>query len=423
MPQIATGQKSSPLKGRPHISLLRPPTQDLVPSPVEAVPLRGAAPDRPAPPCRENSPKNSGMGALVNNADSKTGGPPRPHRAGPRRTGYSPPGIKALPSARRWPLGAGGTQTRASCSGRRGTQTQDPYSGRRGYPDLRPLPRPPGALSPAPPAQAAGGTQPRARCSPLRPPGGSHTSSPRLGRANLARTSCSGQGPRGAPDPCLGQAAGTPTPASLPPPRQPGPRPLPRRARHLPPQPAGPAPHSPRARCPSSWCRGREGARRAAGAALRSPSLAIPSPLEIPAIEESPGPHGRRLLRIANPRLGSPQRLLLRVSPQQNGPRKQQPRQPQRPPARHPESDGRGRGGEGGAAGGAGPHTGGGAGLTARARAPRPPAHPPPRRSLPGSHRPRGRKDSGGGGGSRPCRFFNYLLVTLLSALRTTIRL
>lgn len=89
-------------------------------------------------------PRNSGKGALRNNAAPQTRGPPRPHgsrRA--RRSGYSPRGIKGLPNPCGWPWGAGG-----------GEQIRTP-----------------------PPAQAAGGPVPAL---PAQVAGGTHTSSPRF---------------------------------------------------------------------------------------------------------------------------------------------------------------------------------------------------------------------------------------------------
>lgn len=327
-------QTSSPLGGRHQFSPLRPKTQD--PGPAPPGPPRPPE-ERPTLPHlhEEKAAEDLGSGRRTPNAALKIPGPPRPHWVGPRRIGYSLRGIKALPNTHRWPRGAEERESRPRLRLRP-----------RGDPDPNPLLGPPGT----------------------------HPSAPHLRRANLARTSCSSQGRREAPVPA-------------PTPRPPGPRPArgrlhpgsPARAPRpgapgtFPSIPAGPAPHSPRARCPSSWCRGREGARRAAGAALQSPSQAIPSPLEIPAIEESPCPRGRRLLRLAAPRLESPRRLLLPFAPQQNGPRKQQSRSPQRPPARPPHSRrARGGGGAGGAGEGregAGLHAGGGVGLTARARA------------------------------------------------------
>lgn len=143
--------KSAPNRHRSKVFASRGKTLLLAPAPRNprpgtqprrGAPPPGAAPDRPAPPRRESSARNSAMGALINSVASKIRGPPRPHRSrfAAHRFPPTPPGLRLFSAhnAGLWP---------------------------------------PGVPRPAPPAQAAGGT---------------HTSSPRLGRANLARTSCSG---------------------------------------------------------------------------------------------------------------------------------------------------------------------------------------------------------------------------------------
>lgn len=373
--------------------------QSLVPAPPNPRPRTQTRQGRPAPPgerpTRQHLHGEKAALGFRRWAPSAQRSPENPRAStppievGPRRVGYSLRGIKALPDTHPWPRGARETE---SC--------RRPPLRPQGHPDARP------ALEQQ----------------------GTHTSAPHLRRANLARTPCSSQGRREAPGPALPPRPRGPRPARGRP--HPGSRaraPSPGAPGTFPRRPAGPAPHSPRARCPSSWCRGREGARRAAGAALRSRSPAIPSPLEIPAIEESPCPRRRRLLRLAAPRLGSPRRLLLPVSPQQNGPRKQQPRSPQRPPALHRESEGRGRGrgGRGGRGGAA--RRGRGRPDSSRTRAPRPrprPSLPPgalrPARVARGSGRPRrevGGLPGPGTPGLPPPGFVHYyclLAATLL---------
>lgn len=126
---------------------------------------------------------------------------------------------------------------------------------------------------------------------PFLRPLGTRTNSPRLRRTSRSAPPARAKADEGHGDPASSPGRGDPDERALASARQRGPRPLPRprgNAAHAPHLPAGPDPHSPRARYPSSWCWGREGALRAAGAALWSPTPAIPLPPEIPATAESP---------------------------------------------------------------------------------------------------------------------------------------
>lgn len=319
--------------------------------------------------------------------------PPTPAAGGPR---FAPP-----------PQAAGGDQIRTR------------YSGRRGAPQLRPLLRPRGGPGSVPPPPAA--KDPHQLPSPRKGESGLHLLLwPRPTRGTQPRVSSAG---RGDPDQrAIASHRGSLARASCP--GAPGTFP--------PTSPAGPAPHSPRARCPSSWCRGREGARRATGAALRSPSPAIPSPLEIPEIEESPvrarppPPLARRSSPWVSSAAPPPRRSSAKW------PEEAPPRPPQRPPARPtPGERGEGEAREGEAREGR-CRAGGGAGLTARARARPAPAPGPPSSGAPSGRAapprgPEGRRGGREGGRDREPRELSpptsLLLATTLPALRTTSRL
>lgn len=154
-----------------------------------------------------------------------------------------------------------------------------------------------------------------------------------------------------------------------------------------------------------------QGAGRGAPRGGRGSPVPLPGDPFAPRDPRDPRDRGKPgpALPPPSPRLGSPRRLLLPVAPQQNGPRKRQPRQPQRPPAPHPGSEGRGRGGEGGAVGGAwAARQGRGRGLlTARARAGPTSLWSPP----PGPSRPGVRQDAEG---VSPLIPKNYLLAPAL---------
>lgn len=212
------------------------------PRPWGSAPPPEGAPGGPHLPAENAAPGTRGWAPRERTRSPKPEASTPPARR-VRGAPAAPRGTQVLPATLRGPPAAG-TPTRAPSSGRRG--------------DSHPLPAP-GSRVPLG-RRPTRGTRPRAA---LRPRG------PR---------------PRA--------IASRPGPARVPCPGAPGTVPAAR----------GPGPHLPRARCPSSWCRGREGARRAAGAAPRSPSPAIPSPLELPAVEESPGPRRRRLLRLTAPR-------------------------------------------------------------------------------------------------------------------------
>lgn len=211
-----------------------------------------------------------------------------------------------------------------------------PLSGRGGDPHQRPLLWPPGRgarFTPAP---------------------------PHLGRANLARTSRSSRGQREALGPAPpARAAETPdrqaisstggSPARVP---------QPRRTRHRSPtslHPRGPGPSLTQSSMPQLMVQGAGRGAPHGGARLSGPPPQRSRfPGRSPRSRKVRAPCGRRLLQLAAPRLGSPRRSSSPVAPRQNGPRKQQPRSPQRPPAPHPRA--RGGGGEGrGLAPGAGP--------------------------------------------------------------------
>lgn len=418
-----------------------PKTRDLGPGRAEAAPPPRGAPDPPAPPLGEPALGTGDWGAGKKNAAPKTRGPPRPprRRSAARRLlaardygcsfhtqhaglGTRGTGRPALAPRRHSRGGGLGSAPRSQAPGRGGAHrfvlparaaggTQIRTSAQAGGEDsdLHPLLRPLGRRRSAPPAQAAEGTRIRAPSSGgrgptpaplvwegriwLAPPARAKADEGHRAARPLPRPRGPGPARRRLPRCSSARSPRSGAPGTFLPPPQPPPSP----------SPAGPVPHSPRARCPSSWCRGREGARRAAGAALRSPSPAIPSPLEIPAIEESPvrarppPPPARR----SSPGVAS-------AAPPPRGSSAKWPEEAAAAAAAAPARPTPGEAGEGEAGRGCGRGRGapgGGLGLTARARArapPPPPAHLPAGRPRPGLRRRGSRRTPRAGGIGSP---------------------
>lgn len=313
-------RKSSPLEGSRRFPTPRPQTQAVRPGPAGAAPPPGAEPSRPRLRARRAAPGTRHCAPYYITRPPKAEGFHAPIEASSRRLGYSPRGTEVLPYKHRWPPAAWGTQTRAPCSGRR----EDPH----------PLPSPPKGES------------------------GSHLL----------------LGPR--------PARGTRIRAPSPSPRQPGPRPLPKRAGHLPPQPRGPSPSLTQSSVPQLMVQ---------GAGRGAPRGGRGSPVPLPGDPFAPrDPRDRGKPRPAQPPRPPARRCSPRVSsaappPGRSSakwPEEAAARQPQRPPARptpgeQGEGVGRAWGGRGGA--GAGPHAGAGPADSSRTRrGPPSPRCPPP---------------------------------------------